>query len=320
MEASSILDLAAGDYLIAQVWQDSGSPLNLEGGSRFAFSLVKLDSGHVGQGVGASAYNSSNLAVSTSGEANLTMDAEAFDTDGFHDTVTNSQRFTIPAGLGGKYLVTVHARPDADPGNSYIIARNSAGAIVLWAVATKVGTYYYYAGSAVLDLVAGDYVEFKQLGSSAANIYSIGSNAYGPWASIMRLDAVSGTPLTSVESLATGNTVLTNSATDYDVVSISLTAGTWLLNWKALYVVGGEVSIYVKLWDKASAIYDEAEDASASNGYRYSIGGHGIATVATTTSVYLTCRRGAEASITVARDGGNGTNHHATKITAVRIA
>ena len=36
--------------------------------------------------------------------ANVSWDAEDFDTDGFHSTVTNNSRITIPAELAGSYV------------------------------------------------------------------------------------------------------------------------------------------------------------------------------------------------------------------------
>jgi hypothetical protein len=38
-------------------------------------------------------------------ETVLTFDSELLDTDGFHSTVTNTGRITIPTGKGGKYFV-----------------------------------------------------------------------------------------------------------------------------------------------------------------------------------------------------------------------
>lgn len=44
-------------------------------------------------------------AQSIAGSAFLAFDTEQVDTDGFHDNVTNNSRLTIPAGLGGFYLI-----------------------------------------------------------------------------------------------------------------------------------------------------------------------------------------------------------------------
>lgn len=53
----------------------------------------------------ARVYHSSNQSIAASTTVTLAFDSERFDTDAFHDTVTNNSRFTIPTGKGGTYLV-----------------------------------------------------------------------------------------------------------------------------------------------------------------------------------------------------------------------
>lgn len=57
--------------------------------------------------VGARATMSANLTGQnyTSGAA-VTFNSEDYDTNGFHDTSTNSDRLTIPSGMAGYYKVT----------------------------------------------------------------------------------------------------------------------------------------------------------------------------------------------------------------------
>jgi hypothetical protein len=56
--------------------------------------------------VGAAAYRSTNLSVTKNTNTLLTLPSEQYDTNAFHDTTTNTGRFTIPAGKAGKYLLT----------------------------------------------------------------------------------------------------------------------------------------------------------------------------------------------------------------------
>jgi len=56
--------------------------------------------------VGCSLWNSSTVSAPNVTETIMTFDSELFDTDGFHSTVTNTGRITIPTGKGGYYLVT----------------------------------------------------------------------------------------------------------------------------------------------------------------------------------------------------------------------
>lgn len=53
--------------------------------------------------VGCAAFRSTNLSISANTDTLLTLPSEQYDTDGFHDTSTNTGRFTIPAGKAGKY-------------------------------------------------------------------------------------------------------------------------------------------------------------------------------------------------------------------------
>jgi hypothetical protein len=55
--------------------------------------------------VGCILYNTSNYTISNATDTLLTFNTEILDTDGFHSTVTNTSRITIPTGKGGKYYV-----------------------------------------------------------------------------------------------------------------------------------------------------------------------------------------------------------------------
>jgi hypothetical protein len=61
-------------------------------------------------------------SISNTTQTDLTFDTEAFDTDAYHSTSTNTARITIPAGKGGYFLVTARV--------SY--ASNSSGTRGLW--------------------------------------------------------------------------------------------------------------------------------------------------------------------------------------------
>jgi hypothetical protein len=43
--------------------------------------------------------------TSTGNYQTINWDAENFDSDGFHDNVTNNSRLTVPTGLGGFYMI-----------------------------------------------------------------------------------------------------------------------------------------------------------------------------------------------------------------------
>jgi hypothetical protein len=54
--------------------------------------------------VGARVYGSAVQSIATATYATVTWNTESYDTSAFHDTSTNTSRFTIPSGKAGKYL------------------------------------------------------------------------------------------------------------------------------------------------------------------------------------------------------------------------
>jgi hypothetical protein len=112
---------------------------------------------------GARVYRTTNQTLATSGTANaIACNAERYDTDNFHDNVTNNTRLTIPAGMAGKYLLTGHVRFNNTSsagkreaffylnGNTAIGVANTAG------IASD---FVDLSPSTVYDLAVGNYVE-----------------------------------------------------------------------------------------------------------------------------------------------------------------
>jgi hypothetical protein len=119
--------------------------------------------------VGASAYKTGAQSV-TSGTATLvTWDAEFFDTNGFHDNATNNSRMTIPAGYGGKYLVTAIVNPVAAGGyREFALYKN--GTIYLTFYAVVQTSYASILLSTIVSCVATDYLELKFYQNSGSNL------------------------------------------------------------------------------------------------------------------------------------------------------
>lgn len=112
--------------------------------------------------VGVSLTKSATQSISSGVTTAITFDGEDFDTDGFHSTVSNTSRITIPTGKGGKYQVT--GLPHLD---SLVAGNNVTVAILKNGVA--IGPRISYQAGAtlpvglplvvLLDLVATDYIE-----------------------------------------------------------------------------------------------------------------------------------------------------------------
>lgn len=140
--------------------------------------------GSGGTASAVAAYNSVDLALSTAGEAIVTMDSELYDTDTYHDIATNTGRFTVPTGLGGKFGWTLNVRVSANV-NGYIAVRKNNLTIlglgmVVWSTGMSVGSI---TASGEVDLVATDYIEIKAAMSAAVNAVS----AARPWFTISRI-------------------------------------------------------------------------------------------------------------------------------------
>jgi hypothetical protein len=69
--------------------------------------------------VGCRAYFTAAQTIATATSTAVAWTAENFDTDGFHDNVTNNTRFTIPSGKDGKYSITYHVLLDPTSGNQF---------------------------------------------------------------------------------------------------------------------------------------------------------------------------------------------------------
>jgi hypothetical protein len=71
--------------------------------------------------VGALAYtNSGSVTYVANVEKILNATSEEFDTDSYHSTSSNTERMTIPAGKGGKYLINAHHRCESGGDYAYL--------------------------------------------------------------------------------------------------------------------------------------------------------------------------------------------------------
>jgi hypothetical protein len=101
----------------------------------------------------------------------IPFDNEGFDTDNYHDNVTNNSRVTIPTGLGGKYLITAYeanvTTHDAAKRlqvkiNGVAVTSANGGYQISGDLAFKgnaTGQADEINGSGIFTLNAGDYIE-----------------------------------------------------------------------------------------------------------------------------------------------------------------
>lgn len=98
---------------------------------------------------------SGNVAINSSGYTAIGFDAEDYDTDAFHDTVTNNTRLTVPSGKGGKYHITASGYTDVAALSELRINGTTGIAVTPGPVAAVGGINV----STDYALAVGDYVE-----------------------------------------------------------------------------------------------------------------------------------------------------------------
>jgi hypothetical protein len=304
---SAVLDLAAGDYVEVQVYQTSGGNLNAGVNSRGRrFSIAKLDSGKVGAGIGAKAYNDGTQSIATGTVTGIALASEEFDTDGFHTTGGSNTRFTIPSGLGGKYLLvgqTMWATPDPSDEVGF---RLDGTTLVRtgWTGASAATTNGRVNVVAVADLAAGQYVElvaYQNTGSSK-NVGHASARDSVSAVSIMRLDSGSATTIRAGYAEAfLGGPTITNTEDDhfegssldgkwvvYTGYTGTVTVGT-INSWVQLAtatrlqaVPGGDWTIECELlhgdhvtsgYSSVGLILTSGTTASSATDHRFGIGG-----------------------------------------------
>jgi hypothetical protein len=104
---------------------------------------------------------------------------DTYDTDGFHDPATNNSRITIPAGLGGYYLIyglntwdvnaTGRRFCELKKNGTKLYTSNGFGPNSTAAPSNMI--------SIVLNLSAGDYLEYQVWQSSGGNLDTFGDAA-----------------------------------------------------------------------------------------------------------------------------------------------
>lgn len=139
---------------------------------------------------GASLTKSSTQSINPSTEVAVTFDGEVFDTDSYHDNVTNNTRLTVPAT--GRYLVTwssrINVMGDQKGFQVYLKVNGSAPSAAPQAIQLGSGAGNSMAASvtAIYSLTANDYLEsFVWHGDTTSR--NVDTSLNGTTFSIMRV-------------------------------------------------------------------------------------------------------------------------------------
>ena len=123
--------------------------------------------------VGAQLTNTSAQSISNGTYTALNFQSEIYDTDGFHDNSVDNTRLTIPAGKGGKYLLTTQANfaSNASGFRAIAIMKNGSASQIAYANSNPIsGSSFTFAFSCVVDAVATDYFEMNVYQSTGGSL------------------------------------------------------------------------------------------------------------------------------------------------------
>jgi hypothetical protein len=125
---------------------------------------------------GWSIYKSATQSIANSSSVFMTWENETYDTDGYHSTVTNTSRATIPAGKAGKYLLVAGLSwTNGTTGERYVHIYKNGAAVPGADESATINSF----GNAnrqsqkcisVLDLAVNDYVEVRVVQTSGGSL------------------------------------------------------------------------------------------------------------------------------------------------------
>lgn len=124
-------------------------------------------------GIGVAVYNSGNQTIADTTNTAVTFDSERWDEAGYHSTVTNTERLTVPTGYAGWYSIAFNVRYANNTtgvrdaairlnGSTFIAYNRQNASGGLSTTVVGIATVYY--------LAAGDYVEAICQQTSGGNL------------------------------------------------------------------------------------------------------------------------------------------------------
>lgn len=163
---SSLVDLKGGT---------TGQILSKASNTDLDYTWITASTGFVGVKCTASASQTITSATTTV----LTWDGEEFDTDGFHSTVTNTGRITIPAGKAGYYRIFGYVGGDNNATGSRYLMIYKNGVSAAESLLTPSTAYPTNTISTILNLAVSDYVDLRYSQTSGSNQQAYTNGVYG---------------------------------------------------------------------------------------------------------------------------------------------
>ena len=129
---------------------------------------------------GVSLKKSGSQSFSSGAGVNATFDEELFDTDGYHNTSTNTDRITIPSGKAGYYLIFGRATWSYSSTGQRIGTIRKNVASTQLAQETQINMTSSYFTSLTVQIVAnlavGDYVVFENYQDGTGSLDLLGGS------------------------------------------------------------------------------------------------------------------------------------------------
>lgn len=122
---------------------------------------------------GCKAYSDTTQSINSATMTAATLNQEEYDTDSFHDNVTNNTRMTIPTGMGGYYRLTGYALSASTSGSCIIqFFKNGTTTLRSQAIVPAGANGAGLINTTVTNLSAADYVEMRvyHTAAGASNI------------------------------------------------------------------------------------------------------------------------------------------------------
>jgi len=126
-------------------------------------------------------------------------------------------------------------------------------------------------------------------------------------------------PLTVYQTILASDVALTSAMTWYDVLSLSLPAGTYLFNADATFVGNNQTpEVHIRIWDGTNYV---AAGSTVSAGYGAHLSVANMKFVVSTTTTYTLCGWSYDNGFSVVKDTANTTGgSQVTHLTCVKIA
>lgn len=136
---------------------------------------------------GAQAYHDANQSIANATDIVLALNQERKDTDGYHDTVTNNSRMTIPTGQGGSYIIDGGVRWDFNNTGQRLAAILLNGVVIKGISYAPASNNSHISITTLYDLAAGDYVELRVFQDSGGALNVTASGNLSPEFRVQRI-------------------------------------------------------------------------------------------------------------------------------------